>query len=153
MLFDNNRPHKSRRVKPTHMISSPRPLLHVPLDPMPLIFLPYLIHSAHRMDEKYFSRSQTLPSALSLIAQVFASTTPASSRFVASWKPAFSRMALTTSLSLTFIWQPYVSIKKVPLHSSRATLGWEAFPSGVVTRLRSSQPVVGKSLMTLSLLR
>lgn len=61
---------------------------------------------AHRTDAKYFRRSQILPSALSRIAHVLASTTPASSSEVTSSNPALRSMARTTSLSLTFIWQP-----------------------------------------------
>lgn len=105
---------------------------------------------SHRMDEKNFSLSQTFPSALSRIAHVFAKTTPASSRLEASRKPASSRMALTTSLSLTFIWHPYVSMKNDPVSPPLGSLTspaiqWDALASAGMawSSLVSSRSHVG----------
>ena len=55
-------------------------------------------------------RPQMRCSALSLTEQVLAITRSASSICSVLSYPAFARMAKITSVSFTFIWQPYVSI-------------------------------------------
>ena len=56
------------------------------------------------------TRPLTRCSAFSLTEHVFTRITSAFSRSSVRANPAFSKMAATTSLSATFIWQPYVSI-------------------------------------------
>ena len=55
-------------------------------------------------------RPQMRCSALSLMEQVFAIITSASAISSVRAYPCFARIENTTSVSFTFIWQPYVSM-------------------------------------------
>ncbi len=63
-----------------------------------------------RISEKPCTRPRTRCSAFSRTEQVFTKMISASFLSFTCSNPRALRMAATTSLSATFIWQPYVSI-------------------------------------------